>query len=93
MEYEKKEWLIWTQEAQEWPLTQEIDLSQVKVQEWIRSKSRTWNSSPHSFPHNGLWLSEIGDSSSRMTGMGIKTDSKILLKSGSKTRVNIDSEI
>ena len=46
-----------------------------------------------------MWLSNIGDSSSRMIGMGIKsrmigmrikTDSKMLLKSGSKTGVNID---
>ena len=27
------------------------------------SKSRSWNSSPHSFYHNGMWLSKIGDSS------------------------------
>ena len=57
------------------------------------SKSRNWNPIPHSFPHNGMWLSEIGDSSSRMTGMRIKTDSKMLLKLGSKTGVNIDSGI
>ena len=56
------------------------------------TKSRSWNSSPHSFSHNGMWLN-IGDPSSRMTGVGIKTDSKILLKSGNKTGVNIDSEI
>ena len=37
-----------------------------------------------------MWLN-IGDSSSRMTGVGIKTDSKILLKSGNKIRVNIGS--
>ena len=55
-------------------------------------KSRSWNSSPHSFSHNGMWLN-IGDSSSRMTSVGIKTDSKILLKSGNKTGVNIDSGI
>ena len=35
------------------------------------SKSRSWNSSPHSFSHNGMWLN-IGDSSSRMTGVGSK---------------------
>ena len=57
------------------------------------SKSRSWNSNPHSFPHNGIWLSKISYSISRMTDMGIKTDSKILLKSGSKPGVNIDSEI
>jgi len=57
------------------------------------SKSRGWNSSPHSFSHNWMWLSNIGDLSSKMTGMRIKTDSKMLLKSGSKTGVNIDSEI
>ena len=43
------------------------------------SKSRNWNSCPHSVSHNRMWLPKIGDSSSRMTGMGIKTDSKILL--------------
>ena len=36
---------------------------------------------------------EIGDSSLRMTDMGTKTDSKMLLKLGSKTGVNIDSGI
>ena len=35
----------------------------------------------------------IGDSNSRMTGMGIKIDSKMLLKLGNKTGVNIDSRI
>ena len=67
--------------------------SGIKIYSESRSKSRSWNSSPHSFPHNGMWLSTIADSSSRMTCMGIKTNSKILLKSGSKTGVNIDSEI
>ena len=38
-----------------------------------------------------MWLN-IGDSSSGMIGGGIKTDSKILLKFGNKTGVNIDSE-
>ena len=66
--------------------------SGVKICSGSGSKSRSWNSSRHLFPHNGIWLSKIGDSSSRMAGMGIKTDFKILLKSGSKTRVNIDSE-
>ena len=33
MEYEKIEWLTWTQEVQELISTQEGDLSQVKVQE------------------------------------------------------------
>ena len=33
MEYEKIEWLTWTQEVQELIPTQEGDLSQVKVQE------------------------------------------------------------
>ena len=47
--------------------------------------------SPHVFSNNGMWLN-IGDSSSRMIGGGIKTDSKILLKSGNKTGVSIDSE-
>ena len=56
------------------------------------SKSRSWNSSPHSFSHNGMWLN-IGDSSSRMISVKIKTDSKILLKSGNKTWVNINSGI
>ena len=40
-----------------------------------------------------MWFSKMGDSSSRMTGIGAKTDSKILLKLGNKTGVNIDSEI
>jgi len=39
-----------------------------------------------------MWLN-IGDSSSRMIGVGIKTDSKILLKLGNKTWVNTDSGI
>ena len=56
-------------------------------------KSRSWNSSPHSFSNNRMWLSRIGDSSSRMTGMGIETDSKILFKLGNKTGVYIDSGI
>ena len=66
--------------------------SGVKIGWGSWSKSRSWNSSPHSFPHNGMWLN-IGDSSSRMTGVGIKTDSKILLKLGNKTGVNIDPRI
>ena len=33
MEYEKMEWLIWTQEAQKLLLTQKINISQVKDQE------------------------------------------------------------
>ena len=40
-----------------------------------------------------MWLPKVGDSSSRITSMGIKTDSKILFKLGNKTGVNIDSEI
>ena len=40
-----------------------------------------------------MWLSKIGDSSSGMTGMGIKTDSKMLFKLGNITGVNIDSGI
>ena len=40
-----------------------------------------------------MWLSKIGDSSSRMTGIGTKTDSKMLLKLGSKIGVKIDSGI
>ena len=67
--------------------------SGVKIGLGIGSKSRSWNSSPYSFPHNEMWLSKISDSSSRMTGMGIKIDSKMLLKSGSKIGVNIDSKI
>ena len=49
--------------------------SGVEIGSGIGSKSRSWNSSPHSFPHNGMWLSKNGDSSSRMTGMSFKTDS------------------
>ena len=67
--------------------------SGVKIGSGSGSKLRSWNSSPHSFPHNGMWLSKIGDSSSRITGMGTKTDSKMLLKLDNKTRVNIDSGI
>ena len=63
--------------------------SRVKICSVSGSKSRSWNSSPYSFSHNVMWLSKIGDSSSKMTGMRIKTDPK----SGSKTGVNIDSEI
>ena len=37
--------------------------------------------------------SKIGDSSPRITGMGDKTDSKMLLKLGNKIGVNIDLEI
>ena len=54
--------------------------SGVKICSESGSKLRSWNSSPHAFPYNGMWLSKIGDSSSKMTGMGIKTDSKISLK-------------
>ena len=64
----------------------------VEIGSKIGSKSRSWNSSPHLFFHNGMWLN-IGDSSSRMTGVGIKTDSKILFKSDNKIGVNIDSGI
>ena len=67
--------------------------SGVKIGSGIGSKSRSWNSDPHSFSHNGMWLCKIGDSSSRMIGMGIKTDSKMLLKLSNKRGVNIDSEI
>ena len=51
------------------------------------------NSSPHSFSHNGMWLPKGCDFSSRMTGMEIKTDSKMLLKLSNITGVNIDSGI
>ena len=44
----------------------------VKIGSGIESKSRSWNPIPHSFFLNRMWLSKIGDSSSRMTGMGIK---------------------
>ena len=67
--------------------------SGVQIGSGIGSKSRSWYSSPHSFPQDGMWLPKVGDFSSRMTGMGTKTDSKIFLKSGSKTGVNIDLEI
>ena len=50
--------------------------SGVKICLGSGSKSRSWNSSPYSFSHNGMWISKIGDSSSRMTGMRIKTDLK-----------------
>ena len=53
--------------------------SGVEIGSGSGSKSSRWNSSPHSFSNNGMWLN-IGNSSSRMIGMGIKTDSKILLK-------------
>ena len=66
--------------------------SGVKIGSEIGSKSKSWSSSPHSFPHNGMWLN-IGDSSSRMISVRIRTDSKILLKSGNKIGVNIDSRI
>ena len=66
--------------------------SGVEIGSGSGSKSRSWNSSPYLFPHNGMWLN-IGDSSSRMIGMGTKTDSKMLLKLGNKTGVNIDSGI
>ena len=42
--------------------------SGVEISSGSGSKSRSWNSSPHSFPNNGMWLN-IGDSSSRMTGI------------------------
>ena len=73
----------------------EFDLNQVNVQESKLVQESGPNQEVeiqvyiHS-PHNGMWLSKIGDSSLRMTGMGIKTDSKMLLKSGSKTGINID---
>ena len=66
--------------------------SGVKICSESGYKLRSWNSSPHSFSNNGIWPN-IGDSSSRMTGVGIETGSKILLKLGNKTGVNIDSEI
>ena len=66
--------------------------SGVEIGSGIGSKSRSWNSSPHLFSNNGMWLN-IGDSSSRMIGVGIKTDSKILVKSGNKTGVSIYSRI
>ena len=50
--------------------------SGVEIGSGSGSKSRSWNSSPHSVPHNGMWLSKIGDSSSRMIGM----KSKLTLK-------------
>ena len=67
--------------------------SGVKIGSGIGSKSKSWNWSPYSFFHNGMWLSKIGDISSRITGMGTKTDSKMLLKLGSEIGVNIDSGI
>ena len=67
--------------------------SGVEIDSGSGFKSRRWNSSPHSFPYDRMWLSKVGDFSSRMTGMGIKTDSKILLKLGNKIGVNIDSGI
>ena len=65
------------------------------VKFFLRSeaKLRSWNLSPHLFSQNGIWLPKVGDSSSRMTGMRIKTDSRMLLKLGNKRRVNIDSEL
>ena len=66
--------------------------SGVKISSESGSKSRGWNSSPHSFSNNRMWLN-IGDSSSRMTGVGTKTDSKMLLKMDNKIGVNIDLEI
>ena len=66
--------------------------SGVKICSGSGSKSRSWNPIPHSFPHNGIWFSKIGDLCSRMTGIRIKTDYRILFKLGNKTRVNIDSE-
>ena len=64
--------------------------SGVEIGSESESKSRSENSSPHSFSHNRMWLSKIGGSSSRMTGLGTKTDSKMLLILGNKTGVNID---
>ena len=61
--------------------------SEVKIYSESGSKSRSWDSSPHSFSHNGMWLFMIGDLSSRMTGMKIKTNSKMFLKLGNKTWV------
>ena len=63
--------------------------SGVEIGSGSGSKLRSWNSSPHSFSHNRMWLN-IGDSISRMTGMGINTDSKILLKLDNKIWANID---
>ena len=58
--------------------------SGVQIGSRIGSKSRNWNPISHSFPHNQMWLPKIGDSSSKMTGMRITAESKMLLKSGSK---------
>ena len=67
--------------------------SGVEIDSGSGSKSRRWSSSPHSFPHDGMWLSTIGDFSFGMTGIGIKTDSKMLLKLGNVTGVNSDAGI
>ena len=49
--------------------------SGVKIGSGSGSKSRSWNSSPHSFPHNRMWHN-ISDSSLRRTVW----ESKLTLK-------------
>ena len=61
----------------------------VKIYSESGSKLKNWNSSSHLFSHNGMWLCKIGDSCSRITSMTIKTDSKMLVKLGNKTWVNL----
>ena len=60
------EWLIWTQEIQELIPTQEKIKSRkgsgVEIGSGSESKSRSWNSNPHSFHHDGMWLHKVGDS-------------------------------
>jgi len=60
--------------------------SGVKISSKIRSKLKNWYSGSHSFFLNGMWLYKIGDSSSRIAGIGIKISSKMLLKLGNKSR-------
>ena len=64
--------------------------SGVQIGSGIGSKSRNWNPISHSFSHNGMWLSKIGDLISRWTGTGSNTDSEKGLKSGKNTSVIIE---
>ena len=64
----------------------------VEIGSKIGSKPRNWNSDSHSFFLNGMWFYKNSDSSSRITGMRIKTDSKMLLKLGNNTGDDIDSK-
>ena len=90
------EYLTWNQEGQELLSTQKIDWSQVKVQELKFVQEVDPNQEVETQVHIYFPTTKCDFVrlviQVRITGMGIKTDSKMLLKSGSKKGVNIASE-